>query len=362
MNYPVFSRVLRLCIFIGIFVLSNSLLAQTLGGNSVYNFLKMPNTPQLSALGGVNLTQPSADVGLAFYNPAQWQPSMHTQLNTVFNSHYAGIKAYHISLGYRHAPLRTNFTWGLQYFDYGNTVQTDAAGNVLGSFRPLDWVMQLTASRSYLQKWQYGLALKYIHSAYGPYRSDGLAADVGLLYRDTARLFYASVVARNMGTQLREYPGAGAEDLPFDLQVGVTQRMAQAPFGISLTGQRMHRLDIRYEDTSFNNGNGFPNSSRKKWTAGKLLDHLVLAATVYIGDRVEFQAGYNFLRRRELNIGVEGNGLNGLSLGAGVKLGKLDIRYARSYYQAGSAYNQFGLNLSLREYFGLGRFGQRIGW
>ena len=26
------------------------------------------------------------------------------------------------------------------------------------------------------------------------------------------------------------------------------------------------------------------------------------------------------------------------------------------------AYNQFGLNMTLNQYFGLGKFGERIGW
>lgn len=41
---------------------------------------------------------------------------------------------------------------------------------------------------------------------------------------------------------------------------------------------------------------------------------------------------------------------------------KIQIRYARAYYQNNTAYNQFALNLVLNEYFGLGNFGQRIGW
>ena len=92
------------------------------------------------------------------------------------------------------------------------------------------------------------------------------------------------------------------------------------------------------------------------------MDHLVFAVTVYTGDRVEIIAGYNFLRRKELNIGNSANGFNGFSLGAGVMLGKLQIRYARAYYQSNTAYNQFGLNMKLNEYFGLGKFGKRIGW
>ncbi|MES1182147.1 MAG: hypothetical protein ABUL44_05060, partial [Flavobacterium sp.] len=183
-----------------LFISATRLNAQTLGGNSVFNFLKLPNTPQLTALGSINVSQPSNDIGLAFNNPALLKPSMHTQMNAVFNSLYASIKAYHLSLGYHHQKLNTNFSFGLNYFSYGNIQQTDASGNLLGNFRPTDWVMQVSASRSYMEKWNYGATLKFINSNYGQYRSNGIAMDVGLLFSDTAHLFYASVLAKNMGT------------------------------------------------------------------------------------------------------------------------------------------------------------------
>jgi hypothetical protein len=335
---------------------------QTLGGNSIFNFLKLSNTPQLTALGGVNISQPSNDVGLAFNNPALLKPEMHTQMNVVFNSFYGGIKVYHLTLAYHHPKLNTNFAWGIHYFDYGNVPQTDASGNVLGKFHPTDWVMQLSASRSYLERWNYGATLKYISSNYGQYRSNGIATDVGVLYQDSAKLFSASVLVKNAGFQLKKYQGTEADELPFDLQIGLTKRLKSAPFSFSITAQRVHQFDIRYNDTTFNNDNGFSNSKDKKFTAGKLLDHLVLATTVYLGDRVEAQIGYNFLRRRELNIGNAGNGLNGFSVGAGVLLGKLQVRYARAYYQNNSALNQLGLNMKLNQYFGLGKFGEKAGW
>ncbi len=336
--------------------------AQTLGGSSVFNFLKLSNTPQLTALGGVNVSQTSNDVGLAFNNPALLKPSMHTQMNAVFNNFYGGIKVYHLSLGYRNTKLNTNFSWGLNYFGYGNISETDASGNVLGKFRPTDWVMQVSASRNYLEKWNYGATLKFINSNYGQYRSNGLAMDVGVLYHDSSKLFSASLIAKNMGFQLKKYDGTNADDLPFDLQIGLTKRLANAPFSFSITAQRVHQFDIRYNDTTFNNENGFANGSAKKFSFDKLLNHFVLATTIYAGDRVEVIAGYNFLRRKELNIGNAGNGLNGFSLGVGVLLGKLQIRYARAYYQNSSAYNQLGLNMQLNEYFGLGKFGEKIGW
>lgn len=343
-------------------ILVSQLNAQTLGGSSVFNFLKLSNSPQLTALGGINVSQTSNDVGLAFNNPSLLKPDMHTQMNAVFNDFYGDIKVYHLSVGYRNEKLNTNFSWGLNYFGYGNISQTDPSGNVLGKFRPTDWVMQVSASRSYLEKWNYGGTLKFINSNYGQYSSNGIAMDMGVLYQDSSKLFSASLLAKNLGFQLKKYDGTDPDDLPFDLQIGLTKRLENAPFSFSLTAQRLHQFNIFYNDTVFNNENGFENGSTKKFSFDKLINHFVLASTIYLGDRVEAIVGYNFLRRHELNIGNSGNGLNGFSLGAGVMFGKLQIRYARAYYQNNSAFNQLGLNMKLNEYFGLGKFGERIGW
>lgn len=349
-------------IFILFLFLTGKVQAQTSGGHSVFNFIKLPGTPQLTALGGINVSQISNDIGLAFNNPALLRPQMHTQMNAVFNSLYDGISAYHLSFGYHHKKTNANFLWGLNYLNYGSVQQTDASGNLLGRFKATDWVMHLSASRSYLEKWNYGATIKFINSNYGQYRSNGIAMDVGVLYHDTAKLFSASVLAKNMGSQLKKYDGTDPDDLPFDLQVGVTQRLKNSLFGFSFTAHHLHQFDIRYNDDGFNADNGFENDSTKKFTFDKLFRHFVLATTLYLGDKVEIAAGYNYLKRKELNIGNAGNGLTGFSLGASLLLNKLNVRYARSHYQNNTGYNQFGLTMTLNQYFGLGKFGERIGW
>lgn len=353
---------MRLSLVISLLFAITQVPAQTIGGNTVFNFLKLPATPQLTALGGVNTSQVSNDIGLAFNNPALLRREMHTQMNAVFNSLYDGISSYNLSLGYHHQKINTNFLWGLSYINYGSIQQTDASGNLLGQFKPTDWVMQLSASRGYLEKWNYGATVKFINSNYGQYRSNGIAVDAGLLYHDTAKLFSASFVAKNMGTQLKKYDGTDPDDLPFDMQFGVTKRLENSPFGFSFTAHHLHRFDIRYNDAGFNAGNDFNNDSTKKFTLDKLFRHFVLATTIYLGDKVEVAAGYNYLRRKELNIENAGNGLTGFSLGVALLLNKLQVRYARSHYQNNTAYNQFGLNITLNQYFGLGKFGERIGW
>lgn len=350
---------LRAALLIFSFLLLQKPFAQTLGGNSVFHFLKLSNTPQLTALGGINVSHTSNDVGLAFNNPALLKKDMHSQMNAVFNSFYSNITAYHLSVGYYHPKLNTNFSWGLHFFNYGKTSQTDASGNILGDFRPTDWVMQVSASRSYLEKWNYGATLKFISSDYGHYSSNGVATDIGVLYVDSSKLFSASVLVKNLGFQLKKYEGTDADDLPFDLQVGITKKLTNAPFGFSITAHHLHQFDTRYNDDVFNNENGFSGSNS---LFDKLFRHIVLATGIYPDEKLEFTIGYNFLRRKELNIGNGDNGLNGFSIGAGVLLNKMQIRYARAYYQNNTAYNQLGLNLKLNEYFGLGKFGEKIGW
>jgi hypothetical protein len=329
--------------------------AQTLGGNTVYNFLKLSNAPQLTALGGINISNQNSDIGLAFNNPALLRPAMHTQTSMVFNSFYAGIKNYHMMAGLYRPSLKTTFAAGINYFNYGPIAQTDITGNMLGTMRPNDYVVQLSAARQYGQRWHYGVTAKFIHSAYGIYRSSGVAMDIGIAYADSAHLWQASLVARNMGAQLKRYTGSTAGDLPFDLQLGISKRLAHAPLQFSLTLFQLQQFNTRYNDTLFNNETGVTGDSKeKKYIFDKFFRHVILSAQLYVSDKVEVTAGYNYLRRKELNVTNAGNGLNGFSIGVGVLFKKIQIRYARSYYQNNSSYNQFGLNLRLNDYFGKG--------
>lgn len=266
---------------------------------------------------------------------------------------YAGIKNYHALLGYTSENLQTNFSLGTAYLDYGSIPQTDASGNVLGTFRPGDYVAQVSASRKYLERWYYGATIKFIHSNYGLYHSNGVALDAGVAWLDSAAQVQVSLVMKNMGVQLKKYEGTTGDDLPFDIEVGITKRLKNAPIQFSLTGVQLHQFDTRYNDTSFNNDNGFNPPGTAGVTLDKIFRHLIIATQFYIGDHLEITAAYNHLRRSELNIYSSTNGLNGFSLGVGVLFRKIQFRYARAYYQNNTAYNQFGLSLALNQFSAL---------
>jgi len=310
------------------------------------------------------VSQQNNDLSLALLNPALLRPAMHTHLQVNYAGYFAGIKYSHAAFAWHHAPSATTFATSLQFTGYGQMTHTDAAGNVLGTFSPNDFVWQVNASRRYLQKWHYGAAVKYIHSQYLSYRSTGLAVDVGLAFQDTARGWQAGLVARNMGGQLSSYGASDSEPLPFDLQVGVSKRLQHLPLQLSATLHHVYQFDIRYADPSLEENividNGDTVSARGSGI-DKVFRHFVLAAQFEVGKYVELTASYNHLRRRELAV-LNQQGLSGFSLGVGVIVSKLQLRFARSWYQRAAAFNHLGINLPLNQWMGLGKFGDRIGW
>src|SRR5690606_36625329 len=128
---------------------AQSLTAQVLGGKSVFPFLDLPATPQLTALGGISASQQLDDLSLAMASPALLRPSMHGHLQASYTSYFADVRYGHSMLGSHAERLQTTFAGSVQYVHYGTVAQTDAAGNVLGAFSPRDIAWQLMVTRKY---------------------------------------------------------------------------------------------------------------------------------------------------------------------------------------------------------------------
>ena len=331
---------------------SSRLSAQTLGGQTVFNFLRESNSPQLSALGGVNLSSQGDDLSLAFMQPALLRDSMDKQMVANFNSQYAGISNYNWMVAFHQSRLNMNFALGAVYVDYGDITQTDPSGNILGDFHPRDYAIQGTVAGKYLERWYYGFTLKYIGSDLGIYRSNGIAMDVGLNYEIPDEGWQFGIAAINMGSQLRSYNDAGKEELPFDLQIGVSKKLLNAPIQFSLTLDQIHDWNLEYSDSTFNATVGV---TPPDGFGQHLLEHMILAAQVYASRYIEVTLGYNYLLRQELSLVSASNGLTGFSLGVGVVLPQFTFRYARTSYQNSNAYNQVGFNLPLGRYLGEGK-------
>ncbi|PWV49556.1 type IX secretion system protein PorQ [Chitinophaga sp. S165] len=326
--------------------------AQVLGGKSVFSFLDLPVSPQIAALGGSNTSLQNNDIALSALNPALLRESMHQHLQVNYTNYLGGVQYGHALFGYHLEKYSTTLAGSVQYIDYGSVTQTDAAGNILGNFKPRDMAFQLTASRRYLERWYYGISIQYIQSSYQQYKASGLAVHVGLNYQDTAHHWQAGLVVRNMGTQIKTYTKDNQEPLPFDLQIGISKKLENLPLQFSATIHHVHQFDVRYADPDFQEGTIISDgdtTTNGGNTADKIFRHFILAAQWEIGRYIELTASYNHLRRQELGLPQQ-KGMSGFSGGLGIITRKLQLRYTRSWYQRSEALNQLGINLPLLEW------------
>ena len=330
-----------------LFMCVTSASAQTLGGNAVFSYLLQPNAAKLSALGGINISSIGNDLGMAYNNPALLRDDMHQQISTSFYSFAEGVQQLGFVNAYHHQKSNTNIALGVQYLSYGSITQTDPSGNILGVFKPADYTIQFMLSHIYKTNWWVGLTTKYINSSYGQYHATGLAFDWGIAYLNSNKLLQVSFLAKNMGTQLSTYvPAAPKEELPFDLQLGITKKLENAPFQFSLTAHHLQQFNILYNDPIFNNLEGDTRFNQKN-TAQKIFTHLVFSSELILSDQLQINTGLNLMRRQSLNAYNMTNGLNGFTLGFGLHLNKLHIQYATGFYQQ-NLFHQFSLNFNLK--------------
>ena len=340
--------------------------AQVTGGQFAFEYLRMSNSPHVSALGGITVADPDNDIAFAVQNPAMMRPGMHNQLDLDYNDYYAGISVANLQYGYNVPQLNTSFFLAVQYLNYGTVTQTDNIGNVMGTFTPDDYALTLGAAKSYGDHWRYGADVKLAHSFLYDATAAAVVADVGINYYDSVHHIDIGAVAKNMGTMVKNYTAGNSEPLPFDLQLGISKGLSHVPLRFFMTIHHLYEWDIRYDDPSLvSPTNVFGTTDTTKSTANyfgdKLFRHFIFGAELSLAKRVTITASYNDLQRQELAVSTN-PGLAGFAFGVGLHLNILDVHYARDYYHVAGAYNELGITIALNRMFGLGNFGEKVGW
>lgn len=330
--------------------------AQVNGAQFAFEYLRLPNSPHVTALGGMTVAHPGNDISLAMQNPALMRPELHNQLSLNYNSFYSGISNANLAYGYYLPKLNTAFAVGVQYLNYGSFTQTDTRGNETGSFNAADFAVSLAASRQYKERWRYGATLKMAQSRLADVSATAVLADVGVVYQDTANFLTIGATAKNMGTMVKQYTSGkyNNEPLPFDLQLGISKRFKHLPLRLFTTIHHLYEWDVRYnnpEDKKRTSVFGSSDTTVSKSFSDNLFRHFIFGAEITLAKRVALTVSYNHMRRKEMALDDK-KGSAGFSFGGSIYLNKFQIHYARSYYSIAGAYNEFGLNVQLNKFIG----------
>lgn len=276
---------------------------------TVYNFLRLPVSAHVAALGGDNITIADDDASLLLHNPALASNVSDRSLSLNMMTYMEGAVTASANF-VRAAGERA--TWGVsaQLMNYGTMKEVNHYGEQTGDFSAKDIAISGTFAYTLSQHISGGITAKVVTSYIGQYNSLGAAVDLGLNYYDADQQWSVSAVARNLGGQLTAYED-DFERMPLDLQVGVTKRLVGSPLRLSATL-------VRLNDWEYSLGH-----------------HLVVGADILLSDQFYLAAGYNTLRAKEMKLSDdEGSSAHGagLSLGAGMQLQRLKIHVAYAKY------------------------------
>ncbi|MFC2087912.1 type IX secretion system protein PorQ, partial [Bacteroidota bacterium] len=238
---------------------------------------------------------------------------------------------------------------GIFYIDYGSFYEADETGKILGNFTAREYAFHISYARPIDSFFTVGINLKPVLSQLEKYQSFGLLSDIGFTYHSETQLLTVACVLKNIGYQLSSYDGKNHEPVPFEIQLGLTKKLAHAPFRFTFLVHDLETYDLRYEKED-DIQTDFFGVEQETTMLNKFTDNVLRHLNVGF-EFVPLESFYaalsmNFQRRMELMIESR-PWVSGISWGFGLKIKRIQFGYAYSYYHLAGSTGHLSLNINL---------------
>lgn len=279
-----------------------------------YNFLRLPVSAHAAALGGDNITIIEDDPALMFSNPALASSVSDKTIGLSYMNYMSG--ANYMGASYTKAlGEKGTIAGGVQYMNYGKMKEYDQNNTQIGTFNASEIAIEGIFSYELAHNLVGGITAKFINSYIGNYSSMAVGVDLGLNWFEPDYQWSVSVVAKNLGGQIKAYEENYGK-MPMDVQVGVSKTFAALPVRLSATLGDLTHYDYRF------------------------INHLNLGADILLSDNIWVGGGYNFRRADEMTIGSNEDSSAhgaGFSVGGGINLERFKLNLAYGKYHAASS-------------------------
>jgi len=318
-----------------------------IGGQNTYQFLNLPKSPRLAALGGKNVTLYNFDPTNAMENPALINFDMDKQLAVNYMSLGTGINygtaSYAVLVDRRFQVLQG----GISYINYGSFNGFDEFGNATGEFSGSE--VALSAGYAYRlgrSNFHAGGNAKLITSRLEQFTSVGGAVDLSLTYLNDRQDLRIAAVVRNLGTQFKPFNNV-RESLPFEAIIGISQELRDVPIRWHITLENLQQWNIAFRNPNRDEV-GLDGSVEEDDPGffNNVFRHAIIGAEFFPEGGFSVQVSYNFRRGEELRI-IDQRSFAGLSAGFMLKINKLRFSYAYSRFNSAISTNFFGLQIDL---------------
>ncbi len=335
---------------IALWVWAAGVMAQS-GGQHAFEFLRMPPSARILALGGAHVSMTDGDPLVAFVNPAVLNDESHSKVSLGFLNFVGGVNAGTANyahklkdIGYFHA--------GIQYLNYGTFLEADAYGNTYGNFSAGDVAVTYGMARAF-DKFSFGANFKLLNSHLAYQSAWGGALDFGGTWYHPKWTLGVGAVLRNVGMQFSSLSGGAGFRLPLTAEIGISKRIPHTPMRFSLTLTDLQQPVLFRNDPSLPPtydlaGNLIPPKSQ---TANNIFGHTVWGLEFLITKYIHLRAAYNHRRRVEMRLeNREGLWLGGFSVGGGLRLNRFYFDYGYAGYHAAGGMHQFSVAFHLNSF------------
>ncbi len=334
--------------FSSVFIFVFSVAYGQFGSRNTYEFLSLPISSRITALGGVGTFIKDDDINLAFINPSLINEKMDGSIGFNHNFYFADITNGHFAIGKKIKGFNTHLAF--TYLNYGESNLTNEFEEVLGKFSGSDRAITLGIGKQLNERISAGINVKGIISSLESYSSTGLAFDAALSYAKEDKNVVYSLLIKNLGTELSSFNGKKLP-APLDIQLGFSKKLQHLPLRFSIIAHQLQQWNVRYDDPDDVQINLLGETSEKSnfsKSIDNLFRHLMFNAELSMGKTGGFQlrAGYNHFRRAELNLSTI-RGMAGFSAGFGIKIKQFNLDYGLGYYHLAGAANHLSLRTNL---------------
>lgn len=335
---------------LGVLIAQSFQVTAQIAGTRSYAFLDLPVSSRQVALGNTFISTLDNDLSQAWCSPAALNSKMHNHAFGSYNNYIMDINGGYFAYA-RHYDKLGTFALNVLYMDYGKFEGATPSGLSTGTFTVKDQCFGISYGTQWKEKLRVGATLKYAYSIYESYVSNGLLTDLSMMYVDTSSQFTASLFAKNLGFQAIPYGETKRQNLPFQVALTLSKRLAHLPFRYHLTFHNLQQPDMRYTITETGEKDETGQTRVKKMTMGdNVLRHINLGGELNLSKNFVLRFGYNHQRRKEMTQ-EQKRGTAGFSWGLGLKISKFSLSYGSAAYFPGYNSNQFSLMLNLNEFY-----------
>lgn len=330
---------MRNCLIILFFTfLLQAVAAQT--GDAGYTFLRYPTSARANAMGGNTMSLIERDPSLIFHNPALLGAEMDQMINLNYLNYFSDIN---VGSALFTKAVKEKAAWGVgaSFFSLGNIRGMSVEGLPTGDFTAKDISVNGFFSYDLSERWRGGASLKFLYSNIGDYTSLGLAVDAGLSYYNSEKEFSFGFAFKNIGAQMKAYEDE-RQKMPWDIQMGITKRMAHAPIRFSLTAMYLTKWKLDYVDDS-------DNEYKEDNFFKSFIKHMVIGVDYVPSDNFWLGIGYNPKTALDMKL-QGGNALAGFSGGAGVRIKMFDVGVSVAKYHPSALSMMLSISTTISDF------------